>query len=173
MNVPADYHKETKDKEEIDIMALDDVQKAVKDSIQTEKDAMDFYKYGAERMMEEKAQKTFELLAREEYQHAESFYRIYTGDDIPSFDDFMKEPPNTESNWWQSLQKLLMQDFDERKALELAIEQEDALEKSLREMASMIDDPEIAKVYLANATSTHNHLELVEEDYKAMFGMGG
>ncbi len=123
--------------------------------------------------MEEKAQKTFELLAREEYQHAESFYRIYTGGDIPSFEEFMKEPPNTESDWWQSLQKLLMQDFDERKALELAIEQEDALEKSLREMAAMIDDPEIAKVYLANATSTHNHLELVEEDYKAMFGMGG
>jgi rubrerythrin len=85
----------------------------------------------------------------------------------------MNEPPNTESEWWKNLQKLLMQDFDERKALELAIEQEDALEKQLREMAAKIDDPEISKVYLANATSTHNHLELVEEDYKAMFGMGG
>lgn len=154
-------------------MGIIDVQKAIKDSIQTEKDAMDFYKYGAERMMEDKARKTFDILAREEYQHAESFYRIYTGDDIPSFESFMAQPPNTESDWWQNLQKLLMQDFDERKALELAIEQEDALEKSLREMAAQIDDPDISKVYLANATSTHNHLELVEEDYKAMFGMGG
>ena len=154
-------------------MAMIDVQKAIKDSIQTEKDAMDFYKYGAERMFEDKARQTFEILAREEYQHAESFYRIYPGDDIPSFQDFMNAPPNTDSDWWQSLQKLLMQDFDERKALELAIEQEEALEKSLREMAAKIDDPEISKVYLANASSTHNHLELVEEDYKAMFGMGG
>ena len=154
-------------------MGISDVQKAIKDSIQTEKDAMDFYKYGAERMMEEKARMTFEILAREEYQHAESFYRIYPGDDIPSFQEFMNQPPNTESDWWQGLQKLLMQDFDERKALELAIEQEDALEKSLREMAAQMEDPEIAKVYLANATSTHNHLELVEDDYKAMFGMGG
>jgi rubrerythrin len=153
-------------------MGTIDVQKAIKESIQTEKDAMDFYKYGAERMVEEKARQTFEILAREEYQHAESFYRIYPGTDIPSFQEFMNEPPNTESDWWQSLQKLLMQDFDERKALELAIEQEDALEKSLREMADQIDDPEISKVYLANATSTHNHLELVEDDYKAMFGMG-
>ncbi|MDH3999592.1 MAG: rubrerythrin, partial [Desulfuromonadales bacterium] len=61
---------------------------------------------------------------------------------------------------------------DERKALELAIEQEDALEKSLKEMAASIDDPEISKVYLLNATSTHQHLEMVEDDYKAMFGMG-
>ena len=114
---------------EADTMGLIDVQKAIKDSIQTEKDAMDFYKYGAERMMEDKARQTFEILAREEYQHAESFYRIYPGDDIPSFQEFMSAPPNTESDWWKGLQNLLMQDFDERKALELAIEQEDALEK--------------------------------------------
>ena len=152
-------------------MGLIDVQKAIKDSIQTEKDAMDFYKYAAERMAEEKARQTFEILAREEYQHAESFYRIYPGDDIQSFQDFMKAPPNTESSWWKNLQSLLVQDFDERKALELAIEQEEALEKSLREMATQIGDPDIARVYLANATSTHNHLDLVEDDYKAMFGM--
>ena len=85
----------------------------------------------------------------------------------------MNTPPNTESSWWKNLQTLLVQDFDERKALELAIEQEDALEKSLREMAAKIDDPDIARIYLANATSTHNHLELVEEDYKAMLGMSG
>ena len=150
-----------------------DVQKTIKDSIQTEKDAMDYYKYGSERMAEDKARRTFEILAREEYQHAESFYRIYSGGDIPSFQDFMDAPPNTESNWWKNLQSLLVQDFDERKALELAIEQEEALEKSLREMAARIDDPDIARIYLANATSTHNHLELIEEDYKAMLGMSG
>ena len=152
-------------------MGIIDVQKAIKDSIQTEKDAMDYYKYGAERMAEDKARQTFEILAREEYQHAESFYRIYPGRDIPSFQEFMNAPPNVESDWWQNLQSLLVQDFDERKALELAIEQEEALEKSLREMAAKMEDPEIARVYLANAASTHNHLELVEEDYKAMFGM--
>ena len=159
--------------EEVSIMGIIDVQKAIKDSIQTEKDAMDYYKYGAERMAEDRARQTFEILAREEYQHAESFYRIYSGDDIPSFQEFMNAPPNTDSSWWKNLQSLLVQDFDERKALELAIDQEEALEKALREMATQIDDPDISRVYLANATSTHNHLELVEEDYKAMLGMSG
>lgn len=149
------------------------VKKAIRDSIQTEKDAMDYYKYGAEHMAEEKARQTFEILAREEYQHAESFYRIYPGDDIPSFQELMDAPPNTGSDWWKNLQSLLVHDFDERKALELAIDQEEALEKSLREMAARIDDPDISRVYLANATSTHNHLELVEEDYRAMLGMSG
>lgn len=150
-----------------------DVQNAIRASIQTEKDAMDYYKYGAERMAEEKARSTFELLAREEYQHAESFYRIYPGSDIPSFETFMNAPPDTGSSWWKTLQQLMAQDFDERKALELAIEQEEELEVKLKEMAARIDDPEVARVYLANASSTHHHLELIEEEYKAMFGMGG
>ena len=71
------------------------------------------------------------------------------------------------------MQNLLGQDFDERKALEQAIEQEDALEKELRAMAARISDPEVARVYLANASSTHHHLEVIEEEYRAMYGMGG
>ncbi|MDT8440092.1 MAG: ferritin family protein [Desulfuromonadales bacterium] len=148
-----------------------DVQKAIKDAIQTEKDAMDYYKYGAEQMADERARGTFELLAREEHQHAESFYKIYQGADIPSFEAFMSAPPNTASSWWKHLQELLVGEFDERKALELAIEQEEALEKELRAIAARMTDPEVARVYLANASSTHHHLEMVEEDYKAMLGM--
>jgi rubrerythrin len=150
-----------------------ELQQAIKASMQTEKDAMDYYRYGAERMADEKARATFELLAREEYQHAESFFQIYPGDDIPSFEGFMSAPPDTASSWWKNLQAMLAQDFDERKALELAIEQEEALETELREMAARISDPEVARVYLANASSTHHHLEVIEEEYRAMFGMGG
>ena len=72
-------------------MDRNELQQAIKAAIQTEKDAMDYYKYGAERMADDKARATFELLAREEHQHAESFFRIYSGADIPSFDAFMAE----------------------------------------------------------------------------------
>jgi len=150
-----------------------ELQQAIKASMQTEKDAMDYYRYGAERMPDDKARATFELLAREEYQHAESFYRIYPGNDIPSLETFMSTPPDTASSWWKALQGLLTQDFDERKALELAIEQEEVLEIELRAMAAKISDPEVARVYLANASSTHHHMEVIEEEYRAMFGMGG
>jgi rubrerythrin len=154
-------------------MDKSELQQAIKASIQTEKDAMDYYRYGAERMADDRARATFELLAREEYQHAESFYRIYPGQDIPSFAEFMNAPPDTSSSWWKLLQQFLGQDFDERKALELAIEQEDALEQELRAMAAKIDDAEVARVYLANASSTHHHLEVIEDEYRAMYGMGG
>ena len=150
-----------------------DLQTAIKDAIQTEKDAMDFYTLGAQQLQEVKAREVFELLAREERQHAFSFFSIYRGTEIPSFEAFIDGPPNGESSWFHSLQRMMLADFDERKALELALEQEEALEQALRTMAARIDDPQVAAIYLANATSTHNHAQLIEEQYRAMLGMGG
>ncbi len=140
-------------------------------AIQTEKDAMDFYSMAASKIFDERAKATFEILAKEERQHALTFYNAYHFGDLPSFDDMMAEAPDTESSWYKSLQKAMISEFDERLALELAIEQEDLLAQELKATAETIDDPAIKQVYLANAASTHHHLELVEADYKAMLGM--
>ncbi|WP_020675125.1 ferritin-like domain-containing protein [Geopsychrobacter electrodiphilus] len=146
---------------------------ALRKAIQTEKDAMDFYTMGAAKIFDEKAKATFEILAREERQHARSFYNAYNGDDFPAFEVMMADAPDTGSSWYLALQKAMLNEFDERLALELAIEQEDLLAKSLLATAATIDDPKIKQVYLTNAASTHHHLEMVEADYRAMLGMGG
>lgn len=151
-------------------MTAQKLKEALLEAIQTEKDAMDFYTMGAAKMNEDRAKATFELLAREERQHALSFYQVYKGDDLPPFDEMMAEAPDTESSWFLALQKAMLSEFDERLALELAIEQEDLLAQQLKEVAATIDDPEIKQVYLSNAASTHHHLEMVEEDYRAMLG---
>ena len=153
-------------------MTDQDLKDALRKAIQTEKDAMDFYNLGATKIFDESAKATFEILAREERQHALSFYNAYKYGDLPSFADMMAAPPATDSSWFLSLQKAMLSDFDERLALELAIEQEDLLAKELLAIAKTIDDPAIKQVYLSNAASTHHHLEMVEADYKAMFGMG-
>ncbi len=151
--------------------------KSLKDAlikaIQTEKDAMDYYNMGASKIFDERAKETFGILAREERQHALSFYQAYKGDDLPPFDEMMAAAPNTESSWYLALQKAMLSEFDERLALEMAIVQEDLLAKELKKTAETIDDPEIKQVYLSNAASTHHHLEMVEADYKAMLGMSG
>jgi rubrerythrin len=156
-------------KEEVMIEKLN-IQDALRAAIFTEKEAMDFYKSAAEQS-EEKPKEVFELLAREERQHAQMFYNVYTGQDLPRFDDLMASPPDTESTWWKALQQAMVITFDERKALQLAIEQEEILEQKLRETAAAIDDPVVKAIYIANANSTHHHLELIEEQYKDYLGM--
>jgi hypothetical protein len=99
------------------------------------------------------------------------FYNAYQGRDLPYFEDYIASPPNTESPWWKALQEASLSGFDERKALELALDQEVALEEQLRQIAARIDDSEIRAIYEANASSTHHHAELIEEQYRELLGM--
>jgi len=148
-----------------------DVQEAVKRSIQTEKNAMNFYQLGARQMKNQDARKTFELLAREEREHAGQFYRIYTGSDIPSLDAFLDLPPDNESSWMASITRLIAGDFSEQKALELAMEREKNLEEALLETAARIDEADVKAVFELNARETHNHYLLIESEYARLMGM--
>lgn len=148
-----------------------DVQGAIRRSIQTEKNAMNFYELGAREMHDREAQRVFELLAREERTHAEHFFRIYKGGDIPSFDDFMDAPPDYESSWLSALTRTIHTDFPVEKAMELAMEKEQKLEKVLLDMASRIEDPEVRAIFELNARETHNHYELIESEYARVMGM--
>ncbi|PLX84449.1 MAG: ferritin [Desulfuromonas sp.] len=148
-----------------------EVQDALKRSVQTEKNAMNFYQIAASHMTDEAAIKTFELLAREEREHAKHFFDNYAGDDMPSFEDFIDAPPENESEWLSDLDKALLADFSERKAMELAMEKEKNLEKSLREMAAKIEDADVQAIFEENAKSTHNHYVLIESEYARIMGM--
>ena len=147
------------------------VQEAIKRSIQTEKNAMNFYQLGAQKMKNPDARRTFELLAKEEREHASQFYKIYQGTDIPSLDAFLDSAPDNESSWISTISRLISSDFSEQKALELAMEREKNLEEALLETASKINIPEIKAVFELNATETHHHYELIESEYARLMGM--
>lgn len=148
-----------------------DVQEAIKRSIQTEKNARDFYRLGAKHMKNERARKTFEVLAREEAEHARWFYDIYTGSDIPDFEAFMAVDPDRDADWLTDLEQELMEELDERRAMELAMDKELKLEKALRDLAEKVPDGKVADVFLKNAKSTHQHYELIESEYAHLMGM--
>lgn len=148
-----------------------DVQEAIKNSIQTEKNAMNFYQLGASRMTDPAARKTFDLLAREEREHAGHFFRIYTGNDISSLDAFLNAPPDNESSWMASISRIVASDFTEQKAMELAMEREQNLEETLLETSRKINDPNVRAVYELNAKETHNHYLMIESEYARLMGM--
>jgi len=148
-----------------------DVQEAIKRSILVEKCARDFYRLGARHMQNERAKKTFELLAAEEEEHAKWFYDIYKGSDIPDFDALMAVDPGSDLDWLSDKEKALMEDMDERHALDLAMHKSQVLEKSLREMAARIVDPQVSAVFLKNADATHQHYEVIESEYAHLMGM--
>ncbi|HLO25838.1 MAG TPA: ferritin family protein [Geobacteraceae bacterium] len=147
------------------------IQEAVRRSLQTEKNAMDFYRLGARKMQDAEAKRVFEVLAGEERGHAGTFYKVYTGEDIPSLDAFLDQPPQNESDWLASLNRLIDADFNEQKALELAMEKEQQLEEGLSRMAERIPDPSVRGVFELNIRETHNHYLMIESEYARVMGM--
>ncbi len=147
------------------------VQKAVRKAIETERNAMNFYELGARLMRDPDAKRVFELLAGEERVHAGHFFKAYDGSDIESFDDFMNAPPEDESEWLRAMAKTIDEGFNEQTALELALDKEEKLEKTLRATAEKIADPDVRAVFELNARETHNHYEVIESEYARVMTM--
>jgi rubrerythrin len=148
-----------------------DLKDAVRRAIQTEKNARDFYLSGARMMKNEEAKKVFELLAREEGDHAEWFYNVYPGDDIADLQSLLAEGADQNSDWLSELKQVQDAGFDERKAMELAMQKEKKLAEHLRAMAARIDKEEVRKVFEQNATSTDHHYQIIESEYARLMGM--
>ncbi len=146
-----------------------ELQDAVRRAMQTEKNAMDFYLQGAKRMENANAKKVFELLAREEREHAEWFFNVYPGDDITDFEAFISAGPDNDSDWMSELNAV--KDFNERKAMEMALAKEKQLADQLSKMADRIEDPEVKKVFEQNAKSTDHHYQLIESEFARLMGM--
>jgi rubrerythrin len=148
-----------------------DLKDAVRRAMQTEKNAMDFYLRGAEMMKNAEAKKVFALLAREESEHAEWFYNVYPGDDIADLKEFLSAGADQDSEWMTELTQLDAAGFNERKAMELAMEKEKKLAEHLRALAEKIEDPEVRKIFEQNATSTDHHYQIIESEYARLMGM--
>lgn len=149
-----------------------EINKALASSVQTEKNAMNFYQIAAKQMKDADAIKTFELLAREEREHAKHFFdKCMCEDLLPPFNEFIEAPPEKTSEWLSDLDKALLENFDDRKAMELAMDKEQKLAKSLRDMAAKVEDPEVRAVFEENAKSTEHHYAIIESEYARLMGM--
>ena len=146
------------------------LREALRSALQAEKDAMDFYRAASERLTDPEAAALFAGLAREERQHAYSFYTLDRDEDLPPFEELLDAPPDTSGSWWRALRKLEAENFTAEAALRLAIEEERRLEAELRAAAKAIGEPRARSIYLANANSTHCHCRGLEQLYAERYG---
>lgn len=147
------------------------MQEAIKQAIQTEKNVMDFYLRAAGITRNERGKKVFELLSREEREHASHFFHLYDGSDLGSFEEFMARPPHPDSVMLHDLEKAITENAGERQAMEIALREEEDLEKNLRMTAERIIDPAVRAVFERMAKETRDHYELIESEYAHLMAM--
>jgi rubrerythrin len=144
---------------------------ALKLAIQTEKDVMDFYNRAAEVTKTPSGKKVFETLSKDEREHASHFFYIYPGKDLGSFDEFMARPPQINTAMQQDLENALKEGGSDRKAMEIAMREEQDLEKNLRATAVQISDPKVKAVFEKMAEETNHHYQIIESEYARIMGM--
>ncbi len=147
------------------------MQEALKLAIQTEKNVMDFYARAAEITKNPRGKKVFTLLSGEEREHASHFFHLYKGGDLGSFEQFMSTPPHPDSAMLKELHKALDANVHERKAMEIALREEEDLAKNLEMTASHIIDPMVRAVFEKMAKETRDHFALIESEYAHLMAM--
>lgn len=148
-----------------------DLQNALKFAIQTEKDVMDFYLHAGNITKNERGKKVFDYLAGEEKEHVSHFFHLYKGGDLGTLDQFIARPPHNDSALLKQLEKALNEQVHERKAMEIALREEEGLAQNLRQTASLIIDPLVRGVFERMAKETEDHYALIESEYAHLMGM--
>lgn len=147
------------------------MQEAIKLAIQTEKNVGDFYTRAASITKNSRAKKVFELLAKEEQEHASHFFHLYQGGDLGTFEQFMSTPPKSDTAMLKSLEKALDENVHERKAMEIALREEEDLARSLTMTAERIIDPAVRAIFERMAKETRDHYALIESEYAHVMAM--
>lgn len=141
------------------------LKEALKMAILAKKNLMDFYLEAARITENENGKKVFARLAGEVCDNARKFYQYYKWDDLGSFNELMDRPPKADSVILVELKKALNKDMHERKARELALKEEESLEKSFLQTAKNIIDPQARAIFIEVAKDTRNHYEIIESEY--------
>jgi len=147
------------------------MQEALKMAIQAKKNLMDFYLKAAEVTKNPQGQKVFNRLAGEVRENVRRFFDHYKREDLGSFEDFIMSPARPDSVMLVELGKALNADVHERKARELALKEEEDLERHFRNAAAGVVDPAVRDVFLAVAKETKNHYAVIESEYARTMGM--
>ena len=147
------------------------MESALKFAIQTEKNTMDLYKHAESIIKNPRGKKVFAQLAGEEAEHVGHLFKVYSGQEYGSLADFLASPPHVDHSDIRQLDLALSNNAHERKAMELALNLEQELAKSLYLTASHMVDPGVRAVFERLAKETENHFALIESEYAHLMAM--
>lgn len=147
------------------------MQNALKFAIQTEKNTMDLYKHAESIIINPRGKKVFAQLAAEEAEHVGHLFKVYRGQEYGSVAEYLSSPPQLDHSDIRQLDLALSNNAHERKAMELALNIEQELAKSLYLTASNTVDPSVRMVFERLAKETENHFALIESEYAHLMAM--
>ena len=147
------------------------VQEALKLAIKAEKGSMDFYARAASVAKNERAKKVLEMLAAEEAGHVKHFFDYYKGTEFGDLQSYLASPVDTKHPTYMKLEKAISEDMGEKKALELALQEEKECIGQYTQLAADVVDPMVKSIFARVVKETEGHYALIEAEYAHLMGM--
>lgn len=147
------------------------VQEALKMAIQAEKQSLDFYRKAASATRNERARKVFDLLANEEVGHLKSFFEHYKGGEFGDIESYMSSPPDRTNPSYLALEKAIDEETHEKKALEIAMQEEKDCIGQYSQLARDIVDPLVRSIFQRVVEETEKHYAMIEDEYMHVMTM--
>lgn len=147
------------------------VQEALKMAINNEKESMDFYRKAGSITKDPRSKEVFDLLAREELGHLKAFFDHYQGGDLGTLETFLERPLENPTAIHQALEQALAADVHEKKALEIALQEEKACMELYTHLAGGISDANVKRVFETVVRETQKHYDLIEDEYMRVMTM--
>lgn len=145
-------------------LAERELKQALRNMLQIELEAMQFYQQASHYLQDEGAIYHFDQLAQEELQHARSFYDVYPGTDLSAFSQLVQDLPQQVATL-KVIDQQLVARLTEQQALRLAMKMEKATADNLQKILEQVHSAAARAVIEQNIEATLGHLELIEQDY--------
>ena len=141
------------------------LQQALRQAIQAKKDLRDFYHEATEMTEDPAGKMVLQRLCDEVGENIGKFFKYYQKSDLGNVDEFLATPPHSESVMLVELRKALNKNVHSRKARELAMREEKAIEESFRLAAKKIIDPMVRHIFIEVADDAARHFAIIESEY--------
>ena len=142
------------------------LQQALQEAILAKKDLRDFYHEAARMTLDPNSRKILQRLSKEVEDNIKKFFNYYRGREFGTLEEFLTTPPRRNSTMLRELRKAKDQKMPAKRARELAMREEKAMENSFRRAARQVVDPLAREIFADVADEAARHYALIESEYE-------
>ncbi|UFS69935.1 hypothetical protein LPW11_18875 [Geomonas sp. RF6] len=148
------------------------IEEILREAIYNEKKSHDFCHLAATLVTDKRTKEIFSQLADEEFEHARSFFVLYTGSEFASTDLLYKHHRSEDPIFDQLLQAVETDDR-ERRALEIALSGEKWCIDRYSVLARTVREPKYRAAFIEALDRSRMQYEVIEEEYRRLMGAAG
>lgn len=142
------------------------LQQALQEAIQAKKDLRDFYREAAAMTIDPAGKRILQRLSEEVEENIGKFFKYYRGQEFGTLEEFLIAPPRHNSKMLRELRKAKDLKMPAKRARELAIHEEKAMENSFRRYARQVVDPLAREIFSDVADEAARHCAIIESEYE-------